>query len=179
VAGAFSQRTLRQWRAAHPGHRSFTVLRHPLARAWATFRGPVLGGELADLRRAFRRTMGVDLPAAGSVPAAGAARDAFLAWLRFAKMTLAGQTAVRADGAMATQAAVLQGFAANQGPDLILREARLAEGMAFLQAETATPLPPPPAVADDPLLEAIRDRAIDAAAREAYLRDYTGFGFAP
>jgi hypothetical protein len=35
VLTAFSQKSLRQWKAAYTDHRTFTVLRHPLARAHA------------------------------------------------------------------------------------------------------------------------------------------------
>ncbi len=177
VSAGFSQKTLRQWRAARPGGRSFTVLRHPLARAWAAFSGPILGGALPEVRRGFARTMGLDLPAPGTEMPRADRKAAFLAWLRFAKLAFAGQTAVRVDGVMATQAAVLQGFAAQHGPDVVLREARLAEGIAFLASETGTALPPMPANAPDPELAAFRDAEVEAAAREAYLRDYTAFGF--
>jgi LPS sulfotransferase NodH len=177
VVGDFSQKTLRQWRRARPGHRSFTVLRHPLARAWTTFAGPVMGGALPELRRIFARTMGIDLSVAGAGGAAADRRALFLAWLRFAKLTLAGQTAARVAAPMATQTMVLQGFAEQQGPDVVLREARLAEGLAFLAAETGADLPPAPVIPADPGLAVVRDAEIDAAAREAYLRDYTGFGF--
>ena len=39
---SFDRQSLRKWKAAHPGQRSFTVLRHPLARAytaWCDYRG--------------------------------------------------------------------------------------------------------------------------------------------
>jgi LPS sulfotransferase NodH len=53
----FNQKDLRQWKRRNKGHRSFTVLRHPLARAHAVFcerilpRGP---GTFADIRKTLR-----------------------------------------------------------------------------------------------------------------------------
>ena len=42
-----NRRSLRQWKRKHPGHRSFTVLRHPLLRAHAAFRRKIVSGEAA------------------------------------------------------------------------------------------------------------------------------------
>lgn len=179
VQGDFVHKSLRQWKRAHPGHRSFTVLRHPLARAYAAFAGPILMNGLPEIRSVFRYSLKLELPPPARVADLSGEdrRELFLAFLRFAKLNLAGQTAARVDAAIASQAAVLQGFAQFQGPDVVLREDRLAEGAAFLAAETGAKLPPPPGPAADPVLAALYDAEIEAAAREAYARDYLGFGF--
>lgn len=178
----FTHKTLRLWRRAHPGSRSFTVLRHPLNRAHRAFcaleQGPLQG----DQRRLLARLYGITLPAPGQ-PFTDPAerRTAFLAFLRFLKRNLAGQTSFKTDPAWATQSAVLQGFATLQSPDLILREDRLAEGMAYLAAELGLPDPPPlpPQDPEDALLDTIRDGELEEAARDAYTRDYQGLGFYP
>lgn len=178
LAGGFTQRTLRQWMRAHPGFRSFAVVRHPRARAAAVFAGGFLAGEMPDLRAGFQRTMGIRLPPPGEPVPAAAARDAFLAFLRFARMVLNGQTAHRVPAALASQVALLQGFAQLQPPDHVIREDRLAAGLSFLAAETgiAAPPPPPPAAAPPPLARA-GDGEIDAALRDAYGRDLVAFGY--
>ncbi len=178
VTTDFTQKSLRQWKRGG-SQRSFAVVRHPLARAWWAFSTQVLTGALPEVRGVFARTMGIDLPPPPRAARLAGAdlRAAFLAFLRFARLNLSGQTAARVDAAIATQTAVLQGFAQHQGPDLVLREARLAEGLAFLAAETGTPLPPAPALPPDPVLAALHDAEIAAAARDAYARDYTGYGF--
>lgn len=178
----FTHKTLRLWRRAHPGSRSFTVLRHPLNRAHRAFcaleQGPLQG----DQRRQLARLYGITLPAPGQ-PFTDPAerRTAFLAFLRFLKRNLAGQTSFKTDPAWSTQSAVLQGFATLQSPDLILREDRLAEGMAYLAAELGLPAPPPlpPQDPEDALLDTIRDGELEEAARDAYTRDYQGLGFYP
>jgi hypothetical protein len=178
VQGSFVQKSLRQWKRAHPGHRSLTVLRHPVARAYAAFAGQVLTGALPEVRTAFQRTMQIDLPAPARAQKLDAAdhRSAFLAFLRFAKLNLSGQTAVRVDAHIASQSSVLQGFAQHQGPDLVLREERLAEGLAFAASETGVVAPDLPDAARQvfPL-----DAEIEEAARDAYMRDYVAFGFGP
>lgn len=180
VEGDFTHKTLRQWKRAHPGHRAFTVLRHPLDRAhrafWALEQG---GGMQQEQRNILSRVHGVTLPRAGEVLDRDTRRASFLAFLRFLKRNLAGQTGFRTDAAWASQTAVLQGFAQFQPPDLILREESLAEGLAFLCAEVGVTAPPPalPRDACDDALDTIRDGELEEAARDAYQRDYMGFGF--
>jgi hypothetical protein len=174
----FTQKTLRAWRRANPRGRVIAALRHPVPRAWVALRERLATGALPEVRAGFIRTMKVDLPppthAATLTPETG--RDLFLAFLRFARMNLSGQTAVRVDAHVASQAAIVQGCSAVQPPDLILREERLAEGLAFVAAETglALPLPPPARAPACPW-----GAEIEEAAREAYARDYAAFGFGP
>ena len=178
VSGDFTQKSLRQWKRGRPGHRSFTVLRHPVARAYAAFAGRVLSGDMAELRGVLARNYKVDLPQVGADFAdTDAHRAAFLGFLRFVKLNLGGQTGFRVDAHWASQTAVLQGFAQFQGPDHVLREDRLAEGLAYLAAEVGVDCP---AVhpTDMPALAAIYNADVEAAARDAYPRDYMGFGFA-
>ncbi len=178
LVGGFTQKALRQWKRRHPGHRSFTVLRHPVARAHAAYCTQVLGSGNRDTRAALRRYQ-------VTAPDADADRDArragFLSFLSFLKQNLAGQTGLRINGAWASQAAVLQGFARFQGPDLVLREDRLPEGLAYLGAEVGIAPPPLPALAEDlPFaLAGIYDKEVEAATRDAYQRDYMAFGWGP
>ena len=179
----FTQKTLRQWKADHAAQRSFVVLRHPLLRAWNTCFDQVLTATLPEFRTAMSRTLQIDLPPPHK---AGKLSDTdrqavFLAFLRFARLNLSGLTALRVAAPVATQTALIQGFAQFQGPDLTLREDRLAQGLGFLAAELGLPCPPLP---DDPGSEAGPLAArltpeIQEAARDTYARDYQGYGFAP
>lgn len=176
LQGDFTDETLHQWRRAHPGHRSLTVLRHPVARAHAAFAGQVLTGALPDVRGAFQRTMQITLPFPKRLRrlCGDDYRAAFLAFLRFAKLNLSGQTAAQVDVHVASQSAILQGFAPHGGPDLVLREDRLAEGLAFAASEAGIAAPPLP---DAPPPVFPYDAEIEAAAQDAYGRDYFAFGF--
>jgi hypothetical protein len=182
VQGDFVHKSLRQWMRTAGGKRSFTVLRHPLARAHAAFCDRVLNGGAPELRGALNRTFALDLPPPHKTGQMGLSdhQAAFLAFLRFAKMTLSGQTGMRVDAHMATQTAVLQGFAQFQGPDLVLREDRLADGLRFLCAETGHDCPPLPDMPDTATfpLALVRTPDIDSAAHDAYARDFLGYGFA-
>ncbi len=177
VSRDFNQKTLRQWKRARPGHRSFTMLRHPLLRAYAAFTDMVLTADLPELRGLLARSYKVELPQEGSKFAdTDAQRAAFLGFLRFLKLNLSGQTGFRVIAQWASQTAVLQGFAQFQGPDHVLREDRLAEGLEFIAKEVGVSCPFVPS-ADTSALAAIYGPDLEAAARDAYARDYVGFGF--
>jgi hypothetical protein len=173
VTGDFTQKSLRHWRRTYPRHRSFAVLRDPLLRAEAAFRDRILTGALPEIRGHLKRVHKLDLPRPGTPMDPDAYREAFLAFLRFARLNLSGQTGLRVDAHIATQTAVLQGFASHQGPDLVLREERLAEGLRFLCDEAGIACPPLPDLRQP---TATRDAELEEAARDAYARDYVGLG---
>lgn len=184
VLEGFTQKTLREWQAAHPGHRSFAVLRHPVARLHAAFcerilaRGP---GSFVQIRETLRQRheLPISAEANGPDPDPARHRAAFMAFIAFVKANLGGQTAIRVDAAWASQRALLQGIAEFECPDAILRETDLAHELPAL-AERAGLTPLPWAPAPEPheaALDAIYDARIEAAVRAIYARDYARFGF--
>ncbi|WP_128514643.1 nodulation protein NodH [Tabrizicola thermarum] len=178
VSEGFEQKSLRQWKRRHPGHRSFTVLRHPLLRAHAAFRRKIVAGEAQDLRRILINGFLAELQPPGEPFATPEAeRAAFLIFLTYCRLAVGGQTGARVDPSLASQTALVQGMAGFQPLDHLLREDRLAEGLAALADEVGAV---PPAVVPDPTeaaLLSIWDEALESAAAEAYARDYMGFGF--
>ena len=182
LVGDFVQKTLRLWKKANPGHRSFTVIRHPLLRAHQAFLTQIVSGKLAEHRASLIRSQKADLPPPGQ-PFLDLAqhRDSFAAFLRFAKLSVSGQAGQRVAPHWASQTAVLQGFAGFQGPDFVFREDRMAEGLAFLAAELALE-DAPPAPQDHAAMAALEEvwqPSLEDVAQDAYARDYMGFGFGP
>ncbi|WP_022702359.1 nodulation protein NodH [Pseudorhodobacter ferrugineus] len=179
VTADFSQKSLRQWLRKKPAHRSFTVLRHPVARAHAGFCSHILTGALPHIREGLIKSYKLALPKIGEPMTLDQHREAFLGFLYFLKLNVAGQTGLRIDPRFASQTAVLQGFAQFQGPDLVLREDSLPMGLGFLAAEIGVACPAIPALPDPSLdlLAQIYDADIESAARDAYSRDYMGYGF--
>jgi hypothetical protein len=186
LLGKFTNKTLRQWMAKRPGHRSFTVLRHPVAWAHAAFCDHILpaSGPAAypELRDNLRRQFNLPLPEGAVGPEYGAAehRAAFLAFLAFLRVNLGGQTNLRIDPTWASQGVLVQGIASFAPPDLILREDGLAEGLGWLAHQVGRDDAPPVRADTDPhraRLAAIYDAEVEKAAREAYGRDYEMFGF--
>jgi hypothetical protein len=162
------------------------VLRHPLARAHAAFCDRILPtgpGAFTEIRNNLRRFYKVPIPKdePGDEYDAARHRAAFLAFMGFLKVNLAGQTGIRVDAAWSSQTAILQGYATLLLPDMILREDRLEEELAILAAQVGKELMPVvPEVTDRHAerLATIYDPELEALARAVYQRDYLSFGFA-
>jgi hypothetical protein len=175
----FERKTLRQWKQEKPGHRAFTVIRHPLWRAYVAFHEQIVSGKLADHRRILIRDYRAKLPEPGEAFAnAKTERAAFLVFLHYAQLSVSGQSGQRVDPHWASQTAIIQGFAGFHPLDLVIREDRLPEALGFLEAEVGVGFVAPPASEPVPKgLAAICDDEVEAAAAAAYARDYAGFGF--
>ncbi len=190
LTGGFDRNSLKEWRLARPGFRSFTVLAHPAVRAHRAFCEHILPagkGAYRDIRKRLIRDFGVAIPKDGR-PDPGydldAHRKAFLAFLAFLKANLAGQTGIRIDPAWASQSALIEGVAAVNPLHHLLREERLSADLTRLAEAAgldAANCPEPPvstrdAAAPFPLAQ-VMDRTIAARIRDIYARDYVNFGF--
>ncbi len=178
----FTQKTLRQWKRGATGHRSFTVLHHPLVRAHDAFVAVMTTDGHADLRRRLRAHYAVPIPAEGEIAGitAGDWRAAFAGFLGLVKANLAGQTGLRQEAVWATQWSLVVGLAGFAAPDLLVREDRLAEDLGYLAETVGVSAIPPPPLPTDPApvtLADIHDRELETLARDIYRRDYMSFGF--
>ncbi|PXW79836.1 LPS sulfotransferase NodH [Ruegeria sp. P4] len=180
-----NQKQLRQWRHSNPSYRSFTVVRHPLARAHDVFctkilsRGP---GTMKQIRNTLRRQFNLEIPQDNPDESYTRPmhRAAFEQFLTFLKANLAEQTAIRVDARWASQAQIISGFADLGAPDLILREDELAEDLPWLARKLGRMAPGnvPPVPDDRPIaLADIYDEKLEALCRAVYARDYLTFGF--
>jgi len=182
-----NQKALRQWKRRNPTHRSFTVLRHPAARAHDAFcnkilvRGP---GSYASIRKTLRNFHKLPIPG-GDLDETydrRAHRAAFVAFLEFLRTNLAGQTAIRIDAHWASQVAVLQGMAQFAVPDMVIREDEMDTDLPRLAGRVGYGGTPrvQPAGGDQPFaLSDIYDEEIEALVSDIYQRDYVIFGFGP
>ncbi|MEP4196341.1 MAG: nodulation protein NodH [Aliishimia sp.] len=182
-----SQKDVRQWKRRRPGHRSFSVLRHPLSRAHHAFCTKILNtgpDSYPQLRQTLKRRYKLPIPD-GEPDANWGKSDhkaAFAAFLKFLKGNLNGQTGIRVDATWCTQAQALQGFAEFIIPDLLIREEdmasdlpKLAVGLGLKSVELLG------IIADTPFLslEDIYDGELEELGQAAYQRDYMMFGFGP
>lgn len=180
------QNDLRAWKAARPGHRSFTVVQHPVARAHKVFCDRILSlekGSFPGIRTTLTRRYKMPLPADPTDPGYDkqAHRTAFVAFLEFLRGNLAGQTAVRVDPDWATQVKTVEGFAEFVLPDQLIRDTDLHDALPTLAARVGCDTPPevPGLVPDAPYpLADIYDSEIERLSRAVYGRDYDMFGFA-
>ena len=181
----FSQNTLRKWKSQHPVHRSFTVLRHQVARVHQVFCDKILSvGEASfpRIKRYLAKNYGLIFPTQGAEFNAEKHTSAFKAFLRFLRANLNGQTNFRIDSHWATQSAILTGFAEFSVPDQVIREDQLKESLAGLCDQIALKKALRFEWKRDPSLnwlDDIYDNDIEGQVQEIYHRDYTMLGFKP
>lgn len=181
-----SQKDLRRWLRQRPGHRSFTVVRHPVDRLHETFcrrilatTGPAAMPTLrATLRADYKLPIPAKAPGKDWTPARHAA--AFRAFCDFVKGNLGGQTSLRVEKAWASQNVLIQGMSDFAPPELILREDELPDSLAFLAARIGRPAPEvAPRAPHGPIpLADIYTPEIESLVRDIYQRDYLIYGFA-
>lgn len=182
-----NQRSLRRWKRNHPGHRSFTVLRHPALRAHDVFCKRILptgSGGFRQIRETLRRQFKLPIPKknAGDSYDKATHRAAFEGFLGFVKSSIAGQTSLRVDPAWASQSTILAGFAEFALPDHILREEEINRTLPALAAEVGrSPVSAPIALPETGpfVLADIYDTDLEALVADVYQRDYLAFGFGP
>lgn len=181
LVDGFNQKTLRHWKRNAGHYASFAVVRHPVARAHAVFASKVLGprDESRDLLRLLARVFDVEIPQDPSEMDDDARRAAFKGFLRFLGANLSGQTALRVDPLWASQAAVIEGATHVSPIHRLIREADAETALGEIEADLG--LVPQPYAPDPDMapaaLAAIYDEEIEKLARDAYARDYLGFGF--
>jgi LPS sulfotransferase NodH len=173
------------WMQTHPGHRKFTVLQHPIARAHTAFCDYVLAkdhDDYADIRHMLRNRFKLPIP--GQLREKNYSKDqhhaAFAAFLTFLHHNLKGQTPIRVDAMWCSQSKVIEAMTPIALPDLILREDDLQTALPDLAISMGHTNPPTPEsrTADTPYgLEKIYDSQLEALAAKAYQRDYVKFGF--
>lgn len=179
----FSQKLLRQWKKANPGHRSFTVLQHPLARAHAAFCDKILStgeGSYIEIRRRLGKHYGMEFPESpdDSSYTIDQHRQLFLQFLEFLKQNLTGQTGIRIDPHWASQLSILQGMAQFMMPDVIIREEELSDQFDRLASHVGVPMAALRSASEHRFSIAdIYDAELETAARDVYARDYMNFGF--
>ncbi|MBR2656479.1 MAG: nodulation protein NodH [Loktanella sp.] len=182
----FTQKTLRNWQRDKPAFRRFAVLRHPVARAHVVFCDRILSsgpGSFPQLRDTLCKVHKLPIPAGLNSPDDyddTAHAEAFYAFLQFLRNNLAGQTGIRVDASWASQQVILQGMAQVAVPDLIVREEDMATDLPALAKQVGVlNAPDVPVICHKyaDRLAAIYDPLIEAAARDAYVRDYESFGF--
>lgn len=178
----YNRSSLRSWQRANPGHKAFTVLRHPLARAHAAFCEKILphkGDAYLKLRPLLREAHDVPLPKAEPGPDYDHAA-AFRAFLSFVVDNLEGRSALRVDPVWASQTAIIAGFAKLRAPDLLIREHEMASELPRLAQSFGyqdVPQVSAPTDPNEPRLAAIYDRGLESLCRKAYRRDYESFGY--
>ena len=185
IQGGMTQKDLRKWKRQNPGHRSFTVLRHPLDRAhdaFCRFVLPIDEENHADIRGALVSRYDVPLPTDPGDKAYGLEqhRAAFLAFLKFLAGNLGGQTSVRVDNSWATQTTLLYAIGQFLVPDQVVREEDLLSALPQIATDVGCARKEVDGrfeVSCPFKLSDIYSKEIESACEAAYHRDYVMLGF--
>lgn len=183
LISGFSQKSLRQWKRKHKSHRSFTVLRHPLARAHATFCSKILAtgdGSFPHIKSQLETLYKLKLGSSDAPLTKEHHQLAFKGFLTFLKANLNGQTTIRVDPNWASQTAIVQGFGEFCHPDMILREEELTVFLPALAMQSGAKASPEFEMVEESkpfTLDDIYDESLEKIAQDAYQRDYLMFGF--
>jgi LPS sulfotransferase NodH len=185
VDTGMTQKDLRRWKRQHPGHRSFTVLRHPLPRVYDAFCRFILPLNIetyADIRDTLMTQYNLPLPEVfpDDLYDIERHRDAFLAFLKFLAGNLGGQTSLRVDSTWASQNALVHAIGQFVVPDRVIREDRLADELPKIAEEVGYDAPKVDTDTETTApfsLDAIYSPEIEKACELAYRRDYIMFGF--
>ncbi|OCX65404.1 nodulation protein NodH [Thioclava sp. SK-1] len=175
----YSQKTLRQWKRQHKGHRSFTVIRHPLMRAHLAFIALLDWPQFDETRRILRNGYKLTLPELAHCSPADYA-DALHAFILWLKANLNAQTSLPVNHLWASQSTMLHAFSQIAAPDMLIREERLSDDLGYIASCAGVTAPMFSDVTADsgPIpLHDIWSPQLEEAARDAYQRDYMQFGF--
>ncbi|WGI22079.1 sulfotransferase family 2 domain-containing protein [Amylibacter sp. IMCC11727] len=194
LSKGMNQKQLNEWLSDHPVRTSFTVLRHPLDRAYNAFYKHIFtsGDDLFPwIRTTLENTYGMELPSKGMTEKPNRTvlensgygvkehQKAFLGFLQFLKGNLQGQTRARVDQSWASQNSILQGYCRLAFPDTIVRFENLAEDLQRIESSMGLGhVPLAPEKTDQCFtLSDIYDPEMDAISRDVYGRDYVKYGF--
>jgi hypothetical protein len=190
-----NQKQLNTWLANTPVRQSFTVLRHPLERAYNAFYDHIFcSGEkmFPWIRNTLENHYGVELPEKrltlspnrsvleNSGYTSKMHGRAFFEFLKFLKGNLQGQTRARVDQSWASQNTILQGYCRLVFPDVIVRYENLAAELARIEKDMQIKPQPVGRPKHEPFCYSLADIYSDdmeKVAREVYARDYQMFGF--
>ncbi len=179
----FSQKSLRQWQLSQPGHRTFTIVDHPLARAHRVFCKYILpkaDNPFKEPRRIMAKRYGMPLPTGKKEPyTLDMHRLAFEGFLTFLQANLARQTSVRIDPLWATQFATVQAAALATQLDLVIRADHSARDLGRIAEDFGLKAPAwRTQTGNEPFsLEDIYDGALEKQCFRVYRKDYINFGF--
>ena len=186
MLGNFTDKTLREWFAQNRGHQKFTVLHHPIERAYDIFMHRILVFSPVSMNRfrnMLRRAYGLDLPdtweQVGALPLADI-QHMFCMFLTMIGHNLRGQTPLPENAQWASYERVLQGLSQIAVPDRLIRSRDLASALPDIAqaAGAADPLPYQSADLDWPIaLHQVVTDDIQRACEKAFARDYDLYGF--
>lgn len=174
-----------KWLKFNPNHQCFTVLRHPVARAYDGFLkiaqaadGQGMNGYRKILKRDFDLDLSDGINRGEAFNPVDHRRD-FLRFLKFLQANLAGQMSAGISPGWATQSEIVAGFSSFLPPKHIILESDLAGGLANIERQSGLTSQIAPIDTENKSysLGEIYCSEIEEKSREIYARDFRSFGF--
>ena len=189
-----NQKQLSNWLTEQPVRKSFTVIRHPLERAYSAFYRHIFKSgddQFPWIRTTLENSYEMELPTNAMTEKPNRTvlensgygikehQSAFFGFLRFLKGNLQGQTRARVDQSWASQNSILQGYCRLVFPDVIIRYDSVVEELRKLETEMGLPSRSLAPFEEEHCytLADIYDPEMDKMSRDIYARDYIMYGF--
>lgn len=176
-----NQKELGNWLESASGLISFSVVDHPLERAYRGFMRhifPPEGATFPKIRRRLKRQFELRLPDELTGWSVEDHASAFEAFMVFLKSNLAGQTSIRIDPSWEAQHKLLAGISSVQPIGRIIRGQDFSNEVKEIAKALGKERP---TLSDTELegflLSDIYARRLENLARAAYAKDYRMFGF--
>ncbi len=177
-----NQKELGNWLDAAPDHAAFTLVDHPLTRAYSVFMShifPPEGTPFPKIRRRLNKHFDVPLPESLDGWSVVDHSASFEAYLVFLKANLAGQTSIRIDALWEAQHKLVAAISQVQPVARIIRSDDLESVASDLASSLGKPAPvfAHKDAGTGYQLQDIYARRLENLARAAYAKDYRMFGF--
>ncbi len=177
-----NQKALSAWLDEAPDHASFTVVDHPLDRAYSAFMTGIFppgGAAFPKIRRRLKAHFDVGVPDHLDGWTAAQHGTAFEAFLVFLKSNLAGQTSIRIDGTWEAQHKLLSAMSSVQPIARIIRATEFKDQAPQIAVRLGKTVPPVEDLRSKHhiALGEVYSRRLENLARSAYAKDYRMFGF--
>jgi len=192
----FSAHRFLEWQARHTDTAFFSVVRHPVSRAYNAFMHKIfatVSGAYLAIRQDLENQFGMFLPQ-GEISATQDKgvlvengygleehRISFKLFLVFVAANLANETKIRQDGKWQLQAEILRRYRILHPEVIVIKEENMKVGWYYL--ENRLDLPPIPTWRNAPdiayafPLPEVYDAEVEALAKVAYGRDYEELGY--
>jgi len=170
-----STRELRLWKAAHVGHKSFTVIRHPVLRSWLAYLD-LVNGPYGKLRGILRNRFSLNLsPSIGDEEECDKLHhnEQFIGFLKFLNRNLHGQTSVATRQGWSSQINIVSAYSRKMNIDMVLREWEIPKYRAEIESFMHCSLPTPDL---QEIPDGINTREVHRLVQAAYWKDYIHFG---
>jgi len=193
----FTGQRYAEWARQHPQPFFFSVVRHPVARAYNSFMQKIFAttsGGYFGIRENLESQFGLMLPAGEISPVHPRAalekggyglaehRISFKLFLIFVAANLGGETKIRQDGKWQSQFEIIRRYRVIHPEVQVFKFEALPEGLAYMENRLNLPVTQEQATEPDPAysfaLSEIYDAEIETLAKAAYGQDYSAFAYA-